>query len=314
MTAKKQGLHPRNLHQGRYDFEQLTTACPELAEFVHENKYGNQTIDFADFDAVKTLNFALLKHFYGIQHWDIPDGYLCPPIPGRVDYLHHIADFLAVQNEGEIPRGKTVRVLDIGIGANAIYPLVGHKSYGWHFVGTDIDLRAIKTVDAIIAANKLAKNAIESRLQGNPNHIFKGMFHEGEAFTISICNPPFHASQEEALASTRRKWKNLKIDDTAHTAPKRKGRKQEVRDQVHLNFGGKNNELCYPGGEIAFVEKMIAESAQFPQLCQFFSTLISKKTNLPKVYKLLKKVRAKTVKTIEMGQGQKQSRVVVWGF
>jgi len=109
-------LHPRNRHSGRYDFPKLIAACPELGEYVILNPYGKQSIDFANPDAVRVFNRALLRQFYGIQHWDIPAGYLCPPVPGRADYLHGLADLLAADNGGVIPRGAAVRVLDIGTG------------------------------------------------------------------------------------------------------------------------------------------------------------------------------------------------------
>ena len=41
------------------------------------------------------LNRAILMHHYGVKSWDIPAGYLCPPIPGRADYIHSVADLLA---------------------------------------------------------------------------------------------------------------------------------------------------------------------------------------------------------------------------
>ena len=91
----KPSLHPRNRHQGRYDFPQLISVCPELAEFVIINPYGKESIDFANPDAVRVFNRALLKAFYGIAHWDIPADYLCPPVPGRADYVHFLADLLA---------------------------------------------------------------------------------------------------------------------------------------------------------------------------------------------------------------------------
>ena len=68
-------LHPRNRHQGRYDFAKMIKACPELAPFVIINPYGKQSIDFADPAAVKVFNRALLRQYYGIAHWDIPEGY-----------------------------------------------------------------------------------------------------------------------------------------------------------------------------------------------------------------------------------------------
>jgi 23S rRNA (adenine1618-N6)-methyltransferase len=45
----------------------------------------------------------LLISYYDIQKWDIPH-YLCPPIPGRADYIHYIADLLAESNNGIIPK------------------------------------------------------------------------------------------------------------------------------------------------------------------------------------------------------------------
>lgn len=167
-------LHPRNRHSGRYDFPKLIAACPELGEYVILNPYGKQSIDFANPDAVRVFNRALLRQFYGIQHWDIPAGYLCPPVPGRADYLHGLADLLAADNAGVIPRGAAVRVLDIGTGANCIYPLIGHREYGWRFTGSDIDATALASARTIVAANRLDK-AIELRRQDTSTQLFKGI-------------------------------------------------------------------------------------------------------------------------------------------
>ncbi|MCE9540237.1 MAG: RlmF-related methyltransferase, partial [Bacteroidetes bacterium] len=149
---EKSDLHPRNRHRFRYDFDQLSQCCPELKVFISINKYNNQSIDFSDPVAVKTLNKALLKHFYNISNWDIPANYLCPPIPGRADYIHYMADLLNACNNGTLPPGKSVNVIDIGVGANCVYPIIGHKEYGWHFVGSDIDPIAIRSANQIITA------------------------------------------------------------------------------------------------------------------------------------------------------------------
>ncbi len=141
-SKEKPKLHPRNRHQGRYDFDQLTAACPALIPLVKKNPRGEDSIDFSDAASVKMLNRALLMHHYQVVKWDIPPNYLCPPIPGRADYIHHIADLLASSNDGEIPKGSAVRCLDIGVGANCIYPLIGEREYGWSFIGTEIDPKA----------------------------------------------------------------------------------------------------------------------------------------------------------------------------
>lgn len=300
-SPDKGQLHPRNRHQGRYDFPALIKTCPELAAFVIINPYGKESIDFANPAAVKVFNRALLKQFYGIAHWDIPADYLCPPIPGRADYLHYLADLLATDNPGEIPRGAAVRALDIGVGANCIYPLLGNREYGWRFVGADIAPQAIASAKTIVQSNPGLNEQIELRLQPDAGHIFNGLLQPEERFELTLCNPPFHASADEAASGSKRKWRNLgKLD------PKRK--------LPVLNFGGQAAELWCPGGEAAFVARLIRESAGHGEQVLWFSTLISKSGNLPGVYATLKKVGAVETRTVEMSQGQKQSRFVAWTF
>ncbi|TBU78252.1 23S rRNA (adenine(1618)-N(6))-methyltransferase RlmF [Phytopseudomonas daroniae] len=300
-SPDKGQLHPRNRHQGRYDFPVLIKTSPELAAFVIINPYGKESIDFANPAAVKVFNRALLKQFYGIAHWDIPADYLCPPIPGRADYLHYLADLLATDNAGEIPRGAAVRALDIGVGANCIYPLLGNREYGWRFVGADIAPQAIASAKTIVQSNPGLNEQIELRLQQDAGHIFNGLLQPEERFELTLCNPPFHASADEAASGSKRKWRNLgKLD------PKRK--------LPVLNFGGQAAELWCPGGEAAFVARLIRESAEHGEQVLWFSTLISKSGNLPGVYATLKKVGAVETRTVEMSQGQKQSRFVAWTF
>ncbi|HEX5338455.1 MAG TPA: 23S rRNA (adenine(1618)-N(6))-methyltransferase RlmF [Gallionella sp.] len=298
--AEKNALHPRNPHRGRYDFAQLIAVSPALAAFLATNAYGNESIDFANPAAVKALNRALLNQYYGIADWDIPAQYLCPPIPGRADYLHYLADLLADGNGGNIPRGQSVRVLDIGTGANCIYPLIGQRTYGWQFVGSDIDPAALANAQRILDANNLS-DAIELRLQASRQAIFAGVVQQDEAFDLSMCNPPFHASPNEARAGTQRKWKNL-------------GKAAASRKSPVLNFGGQGAELWCEGGEEAFVCRMVAESARYPASCLWFTTLVSKSASLPAVYRALKKTGVSDSRTIDMAQGQKKSRIVAWTF
>jgi len=106
--TEKTSLHSRNLHRSRYNFDLLIENCPELKPFVFINEHQIESIDFSNPQAVKTLNKALLISYYDIQNWDIPQDYLCPPIPGRADYIHYIADLLAESNNGVIPTGAEV--------------------------------------------------------------------------------------------------------------------------------------------------------------------------------------------------------------
>lgn len=291
---EKSNLHPRNKHRERYNFKELITSYPELSQFVSLNKYDDESIDFSNPQAVKALNQALLQHFYGIQNWDIPESYLCPPIPGRVDYIHYIADLLAPKN-----RGAEIRCLDIGMGANCIYPLLGMKEYGWSFVATDIDNIAISAAKKIIEKNPSLQSEIEFRLQESPRDMYRGIIKDGEKFDISICNPPFHSSAKDAERASIQKITNL----TGKQAEKAK-----------FNFGGMNQELWYKGGEKQFVKNMIFQSKHYKDSCTWFTTLVSKGENLSGFYRALEQVNARYVRTIEMGQGNKISRILAWSF
>jgi 23S rRNA (adenine1618-N6)-methyltransferase len=296
---EKTKLHPRNKHRERYDFKLLIESCPELARFVKLNVYNDESIDFADPDAVKMLNKALLKCYYDIENWDIPENYLCPPIPGRADYIHHAADLLCSKNFGKIPVGDKIKCFDIGVGANCVYPIIGNKEYGWSFIGSDIDAIAIESANKIIGSNSFLKDKIEIRLQHQPNDIFFGIIKKDEIIDLSICNPPFHLSLAEAREGTLRKLNNLNLKKVSKPT---------------LNFGGQNSELWCKGGEEKFIRDMIRQSKFFATTCFWFSTLVSKQSHLKNIYEALKTTEAAEVKTIPMGQGNKSSRIVAWTF
>nr|WP_175473565.1 23S rRNA (adenine(1618)-N(6))-methyltransferase RlmF [Algibacter pectinivorans] len=285
-------MHPNNKHKSGYNLDVLCEAFPELTPFVFINKYDTKTIDFANPKAVKALNTALLFKHYNIAFWDFPDTNLCPPIPGRVDYVHHVFDVLkASKIKGDI------QVLDIGTGASCIYPLLGYAVYNWSFVATDVDKMALKYAQNIIAKNKL-DNAVKLRYQSDASHIFQGVLNDSDRFSISICNPPFYKSEAEALEANARKLKGLKMEAL-----------KPVR-----NFAGTHNELWYKGGEKAFLHTYLYESSLFKDQCEWFTTLVSKKDLVKGMYASLKKLGATNIKTINMGQGNKISRIVAWTF
>lgn len=297
MSAEKSSLHTRNLHRNPYDFDQLISCVPELKHYVFVNAYQTVTINFSIPQAVKLLNKALLLHFYHIKGWDIPDTNLCPPIPGRADYVHYIADLLA-EETGEIPTGVSVKGLDVGTGANLVYPLIAHAFYGWKMLGTDINTVSLNNARHILDQNPDFLSSIQLKQQPDSYHIFKNIMGPEDWFTFTMCNPPFHDSEESAMKGNIRKTKNLK-----------KGKSQ----QPLLNFGGQQSELWCEGGEIAFITKMIEESFLYQSQVLWFTCLVSKKDNLPKLTSLLKKYKA-DFKIVDMAQGQKVSRMLAWSF
>lgn len=263
------------------------------------NKRKQESIDFADPEAVRMLNKVLLLHHYGITYWQIPKDYLCPPIPGRADHIHHAADLLSSVNHGIIPLGTNISVLDVGSGASCIYPLIGLKEYGWRFIGSEIDAVSLRSSREILTKNSIPDNIIDIRRQHDPEKIFQGIIRTDERIDLTVCNPPFHSTLEQAQAGTRRKWKNLGLS--------------KERSGI-LNFGGQKNELMFPGGEERFLTLMAEESVHFAQNVLWFTTLVSKQSILPKLQHLLKQSGALDVRIISMSQGQKKSRLAAWTF
>ncbi|WP_434515898.1 23S rRNA (adenine(1618)-N(6))-methyltransferase RlmF [Dechloromonas sp. ARDL1] len=294
-------MHPRNENADGYDLAVLTATSAALAKYVKTTPAGKPTVDFANPAAVKALNRALLMHHYGVKGWDIPAGYLCPPIPGRADYIHALADLLADGNA--IPAGPGVRGLDIGTGANLVYPLIGHAAYGWSFLGTDIDEAALANATTILGKNPKIAADVELRHQPVWDNIFTGLLRSGENFDFTMCNPPFHASPDEVLSVSQRKWNNLN-----------KPGAKKGSAQPRLNFGGGGTELWCNGGERGFVKTMIEQSTQIPKRVLWFTTLLSKADNLTPLQAVLKKARVVDTRIIDMAQGQKQSRIVAWSF
>jgi 23S rRNA (adenine1618-N6)-methyltransferase len=307
-------LHPRNRHQGRYDLARLVRAHPALGRCiriagrpglgpaVETAAHPDATIDFAEPRAVRALNTALLADWYAITGYVLPAGYLCPPVPGRADHLHHAADLLAADAGGAVPRGPDIRVLDVGTGANAIYPLIGHGEFGWRFVGTETSPPAIAVARRILAANPRVAGAIELRAQPDPQRIFTGVVAAGERFDLVVCNPPFHASAAEAEAGSRRKWRNLDRKAVGDRRP------------PTLNFGGQQAELWCPGGEVGFIGRMIAESVAVAGQVGWCTALVSQAAHLPTLLTAARRAGAMDTRTIAMAQGQKQSRLFAWTF
>ena len=292
-------LHERNRNREPYDLKALTTAIPALAEHVQPNKYGVNSVDFSDPAAVKLLNQALLHHYYGILHWEFPDGNLCPPIPGRVDYLHAMADLLRERFFGNVPTGKGVTGMDVGVGASCIYPILGIVEYGWNFIGSDISKDSIASAEQIVNANPALHGKVEFRLQDNPRSIFRGVVDDLELIDFTVCNPPFHASAKEAEAGSRRKVRNLSGARGAKPT---------------LNFSGIHGELICEGGESQFIRNMIRESRKIAHRVFWFSTLVSKKAHLDSIFRSLEDVKALEVKSISLGTANKSARIVAWRF
>lgn len=297
-------MHPNNIHQARYPIEKLVAVCPQLKNHIKLTPNNEKTIDFAKPEAVFWLNKALLQFYYKINFWQLPKDYLCPPIPGRADYLHYLADLLASSTpKQQIPKGEQVKIMDIGTGANCIYPLLGEALFGWQFIATEIDPESVKNAVQLLTQNKCIS---QIKHQTDSNRIFAGILNKQSVFA-TMCNPPFYQSLKQAEQVNLRKQQKLNQNRLKKGLPALKLVKGR-------NFGGQKAELWCEGGELKFLTQMINESPAYAKQVKWFTSLVSDKANLLPLKRRLKQLNAKQIKEIKMGQGQKTSRILAWQF
>lgn len=281
-------VHPRNRYQGPHDFPALARYVPALAKHFTTTPDGRRSLDFTSPDAVRHLNRALLLRDYGLGHWDLPPGHLVPGVPGRLDYVHVLADLIG-------PDRPDVIGLDVGTGASLIYPILATHEYGWRMVGTDVYPPSLKIARALVKFNPRLTGKVLLRHQPSATDVFRSVILPHETFAFTMCNPPFFASPEEAGKAAAKKWQKLGADAGAR-----------------LSFEGKGNELWAPGGEPDFLRRMIRQSADYAEQVEWFTTLVSKKGYLKIADRELDRVKPKERRVINVGQGGKRRRVLAW--
>lgn len=285
----KNKIHSRNRNKDRYDLKALLDINPDLNTYVKPNTKGEDSIDFSNPIAIKALNKSLLHYYYHIENWNFSDNNVCPSIPNRADYIHHMADVLMESNFGTLPPGDNIKCFNIGVGASCVYPILGIAEYNWNFIASDIDENSLTSAQAIVNSNESLKNKVDCKLQQNPKDFFYGVINKEEKVDLSICNPPIFASLEIAKKSTEKKNATYHISEIGQ-------------------------ELIYDGGEISFLQQLVKESKKFATNCYWFSTLVVKQSNQKGMVEFLKELGATQTKVIPMGIGNKSSQIIAWSF
>ena len=149
------GLHELNPYNQRtVDFVKLASKYPEtFGKFFAKN--GSQSFDWQDASALRCLTETLLNDDFGLDVVLHPSR-LCPKLPNRLNYLCWLHDLFEHVNST-----KRIHVLDIGVGANAVYPLLGNKLFGWRFTGTDIDADSIAWASKNVLKTKIESNEVK---------------------------------------------------------------------------------------------------------------------------------------------------------
>ncbi|XP_050234783.1 uncharacterized protein LOC126683011 isoform X2 [Mercurialis annua] len=321
---KRPTIHPNNKYADNPpDFALLASLYPSFKPYVFYSRDGKPRIDWTDFNSTRELTRVLLLHDHNLNWW-IPDGQLCPTVPNRSNYIHWIEDLLSSDIIPKInTNGDTVKGFDIGTGANCIYPLLGASLVGWSFVGSDVTEVALEWAERNVKNNPHVSELIEIRkvtncrdvlsiecsrnvepenlgsgmdmhesvveevVDANTNYhgrILVGVVREGEKFDFCMCNPPFFDSMEEAGLNPK------------------------------TSCGGTPEEMVCPGGEKAFIARIIEDSVLLKESFRWFTSMVGRKINLKFLTSKLREVGVTVVKTTEFVQGQTCRWGLAWSF
>ncbi|KAI5474536.1 ribosomal RNA large subunit methyltransferase F [Pseudohyphozyma bogoriensis] len=275
----------RNPYTSAPDFSQLALDVPAFAPFVRTTSKGLPTIDFQDEKAVRALTAALLKRDFGLEIV-LPNDRLCPMVPGRLEYVLWILQVASVLptslTSPRLPTLPDLTGIDIGTGSSAIYPLLACRTlHSVRMVGTEIDDVSFEHARRNIGGNGLDKRVALMRADVEGSVFPEDMFGASSTFDFTMCNPPFYSSAEEVADSLAAK----------------------ELEPFAVCTGG-TREMITPGGEVAFVGRMVDETLVLGDRIRWFSSLLGKYSSVAQIVALLQKHKIDNYAIKDLQQGQ----------
>ncbi|KAF9505776.1 hypothetical protein BS47DRAFT_1334215 [Hydnum rufescens UP504] len=281
---------PSNLYSSPPDFDALAESYPPLKPHVFLNATGKPSINFKDIDAQRRLTEALLYRDFGLS-LALPDGRLCPT--RRLNYVRWIQSLVRSVRPWESDvTPDLVLGLDIGTGASAIYPLLSCAVEPlWRIVATDIDEISLE-----YARKNVNENDLSARVDIRRSSVEGPILHPLTdaalpIFDFTMCNPPFYSSAEDIVQSA------------------------SAKDfDPHAVCTGSDIEMITPGGEVAFVQKILEESLSLKHRCRWFTSLLGKLTSVASMVDRFRETKIDNYAITEFVQGHTRRWAVGWSF
>ncbi|KAF8972036.1 hypothetical protein BDZ97DRAFT_1650372 [Flammula alnicola] len=280
-------MHARNPYREPPDFISLADAYEALQQhLISDSRSHRKTIDFKDAEGQRRLTEALMFRDFGVK-LHIPSNRLCPPVPNRMNYVLWIQDIVHAHREVLERRPRSIRGIDIGTGATAIYPFLACKlEQDWQFVATELDDESFESARANVSTNGM-DSRIDVRKASAKGDIFFPLEENVQtSFEFSMCNPPFYGSAQEVAESAQAK---------------------ELPPSAVCT--GTDIEMIYPdGGEAGFVGRMVDESERFQTRCKWYTSMLGK------MFSVVSIVEITNYAITEFVQGQTRRWAIGWSF
>lgn len=187
--------------------------------------------------------------------------------------------------------GAAARAHCSGTGASCIYPLIAARLHpAWRLLATDIDRDSVRHALANTARNGLA-GQIRVVLADPEDQLLARVAAQDEPFHFCICNPPFYPDRADV-----RRRSALK-QSAARTA---------------LCYS--DSEAVYPGGEAAFVQRIIGESLVLTHRIHWYTALLGLKESVAVLQRVLQTHRVPRTKVFTSKVGHTRRWILAWSF
>lgn len=353
MPSFNQFMHARNPYRERPDFADLAAQYPALQPFlipcVHRN--DRVTIDFGNPEALRSLTQALFKCHWGLDV-ELPRDRLIPAIPQRLNYIlwleDLINDLIDINYEGN--KRECIRGIDIGTGASCVFPLViCRRNPSWHMLALESDAISAQVALRNLTANQLAERISLVNSSDCLSHLRREKVSDKDAssvetvntphhFHFTICNPPFFVSKRltrhvdvedeiqieeqddcDGISDYNDESKSSLCDATVTCQATRARESGERRTHKSQRCKSSGNTSCDKdsithGGEVEFVRRLIAQSAEMADSIDLFTVMLGSKESLIALKRELNRLKEENDRVTFNWTLFCQGRVIRWGL
>ncbi|CAH8846338.1 unnamed protein product [Trichobilharzia szidati] len=291
-------MHHRNIYKHkRPNFKELAAQYDFFNAVAEKDECGRVQLDFRVPLHLAALSKALLLKDFNLNV-EFPGDRLIPTVPLRLNYILWLEDLLKDLQKFSEP----IKILDIGVGASCIYPLLGARKNSWKFFGTETDMRNYSLAKENVDRNHMSDDIKLFHIAENSSSldaVFGSNNSGKEAGSTTylhavMANPPFFSDASDAVGSKTCRSLGRPPPKTVSSAAR--------------------HESQTTGGEVYYCMRLIRDSLRYSTRVGVFTIMLGKKSSVPVVRRILYKLKITQISVYEMCQGRIMRWGVAWTF